>query len=65
MGLFPKPKTQTLTPIKKAAPPVTAEDPTVKQAGDAERRRLAQMWGRKDTVQGARSPMGYKTVLGV
>jgi hypothetical protein len=56
----PKPK-----PIPKAAPTPTAEDESVKSAGDAERRRIAAMASRKNTVTSSRNAQGYKTVTGI
>ena len=64
MGLSSK--TPDIKPPPKAAPAVTPEDESVKGAGDAERRRLAAMAGRNQTVQSQRAgSSGYKTVLGV
>lgn len=50
--------------IPKAAPPVTAEDESVKVAGDAERRRIALQASRSNAVTSNRSDAGYKTTLG-
>ena len=60
------PKTPKIEPVKQAAPPVTAEDDSVTQAGDAERRRIAAMMSRNKTVRSMRpSSNGYKSVTGV
>lgn len=64
MGLESQ-STPKLKPPPKAAPKVTPEDDSVKGSGDAERRRLAAMTGRNQTVKSTRSSSGYKTVLGV
>ena len=64
-GVFGVGKKQKIAPLPKAAPQVTPEDPGVKDAGDAERRRLAALQGRTKTVTSTRNTSGMKTVLGV
>jgi hypothetical protein len=51
--------------VPKAAPAVTTEDESIKQAAGDERRRLAAMQSRGKTVTSNRNAAGLKTVLGV
>lgn len=57
-------KQPDIKPTPKAAPVVTQEDESVKNAGDAERRRIAMQASRSNAVTSNRSAAGYKTTLG-
>ena len=60
------PKTPKIEPVKQAPPPVTKEDESVAQSGDAERRRIAAMMSRDKTVRSMRPfSSGYKSVTGI
>lgn len=49
-----KPKKQKIQPIPRAIPVVTPEDEDIQGVGEDERRRLAALKGRKQTVTSQR-----------
>lgn len=62
--LIMKVKTPDIKPIPKAAPMTKPEDKEIGAAGDAERRRLRAMAGRRNTVTSKRNEAGLKTTFG-